>query len=185
MTREEYNQNPNLCLCCQQPIYCKSNEKLSAIRQKKFCNRSCAARYNNLQRVQKVYYCSKCGKIIGQGYEKFGSRKLCDECNPNNISWDNITYGEAKEKRSYQVNSRIRDLARTKYFKTYPNCSCINCGYSKHVEIHHIKNISSFSNDTPITTINDLNNLIPLCPNCHWEADNGLLDITLLIRQDK
>lgn len=185
MTKEEYNNNPNKCLFCQAPIFCKENEKLSAIKGKRFCNHSCAAKYNNSQRTQKIYYCSKCGKEIGQGYKEFGSRKFCNKCNPSNISWDNVTYGEAKEKRSYQVNSRIRDLARTKYFKVYPNCSCINCGYFKHVEIHHIKSISSFPDNTPIAVINDLNNLIPLCPNCHWEADNGLLNTTLLIRQDE
>ena len=120
---------------------------------------------------------------MGYGY-LFKRRKACDECNANIKDWTKITYGELKEKRNYQVNSRIRELARVYYYQDNPHPVCANCGYSKHVELHHIKGISTFSDDTPISVINNYNNLIPLCPNCHWEADNGLLDISSIEWQD-
>ena len=50
---------------------------------------------------------------------------------------------------------------------------CYNCGYDKHVETCHIKNISKFPLDTKISIVNHPDNLILLCPNCHWEFDNG------------
>ena len=50
-------------------------------------------------------------------------------------------------------------------------------GYDKHYEVCHIKAVSDFSEDTPITVINHIDNLVALCPNHHWEFDNGLLDI--------
>lgn len=176
MTREEYNANPNVCLNCGKPIYCEVGKVLSEIKKKKFCNHSCSASYNNSHREKKEYFCTKCGKSIGFGYD-IHRRTLCDECNPNNVDWDKITYGEVKAKRGYQVNSRIRELARTKYFNTYNNPSCKFCGYDKHVEIHHIKGISTFSDDTPISVINDLSNLIAVCPNHHWELENGYISI--------
>ena len=58
---------------------------------------------------------------------------------------------------------------------------CLSCGYSKHVEICHIKGISKHDDDTPISKINDLKNLITLCRNHHWELDNGLSSLFELI----
>ena len=176
MTREEYNANPNICLNCGKPIYCEVGKTLSDIRKKKFCNHSCSSTYNNRQREKKEYFCSKCGKSIGFGWD-IHRRTLCDECNPNNVDWNKITYGEMKAKRNYQVNSRIRELARTTYLKNNPNPKCEICGYDKHVEVHHIKGISTFSDDTPVAEINTISNLIGLCPNHHWEVENGLIDL--------
>lgn len=52
---------------------------------------------------------------------------------------------------------------------------CANCGYSKHVQLAHIKAISSFPDTATLGEINSPENIIQLCPNCHWEFDNGLL----------
>ena len=176
MTREEYNTNPKLCLNCGLPMYCDETKRPSEILQKKFCCRSCSTTYNNLHRDKKEYFCIKCGKSLGFGFQANRS-KLCDECNPNNVDWNKITYGEMKAKRNYQVNSRIRELARTTYLKNNPNPKCEICGYDKHIEVHHIKGISTFSDDTTIAEINAKINLIGLCPNHHWEVENGLINL--------
>lgn len=62
-------------------------------------------------------------------------------------------------------------------FSLKPTLKCSNCGYDKHVEVCHIKSISSFNNESKISEINDISNLILLCPNCHWELDNGILKL--------
>lgn len=54
---------------------------------------------------------------------------------------------------------------------------CKICDYSNHVEICHIKSVSSFSDSTLISEINSVDNLLILCPNHHWEFDNGLITI--------
>ena len=51
------------------------------------------------------------------------------------------------------------------------------CGYSKHYEVAHIKAVADFDDNDLISEINSENNLIALCPNHHWEYDNGLLKI--------
>lgn len=85
------------------------------------------------------------------------------------------TYGNLMEGTKYQKNSRVRQHARKNYFKSdSPNC-CIVCGYSKHIDVCHVKDISSFPKDALIKEINDLNNLIGLCKNHHWEFDKNLL----------
>ncbi|WP_443081868.1 HNH endonuclease [Terrisporobacter sp.] len=51
------------------------------------------------------------------------------------------------------------------------------CGYTNHIEIAHIKAVSDFDDNILISEINNPDNLIGLCPNHHWEYDNGLLKI--------
>lgn len=177
MTRQEYNLNPNICLNCGQPILCSDNEKLSNVRRKKFCNLSCSATYHRKNKQKKGYYCQKCGNLIGYGYEEFHRRKYCDACHPNNVDWSKKTYKEMKQVRNYQINSRIRELARNKFNKEHPNAKCMICGYDKHIEIHHIKSISTFPDDALISEINSDSNLVALCPNCHWEVENGVTNL--------
>lgn len=55
---------------------------------------------------------------------------------------------------------------------------CFVCGYDKHVELAHIQSISSFSTDTKLSEVNSSKNVVQLCPNCHWEFDNGLITLT-------
>lgn len=123
----------------------------------------------------KTYYCPKCGVELGTG-PKFSRKKCCNNCNPNTQDWSLQTLEETREKRNYQVNSRIRELARKVFEKSGIEKKCVHCGYDKHIEICHIKGISEFDKNTVISEINDINNLIALCPNCHWELDNNLLE---------
>jgi 5-methylcytosine-specific restriction endonuclease McrA len=82
---------------------------------------------------------------------------------------------QLREASKYQVNAQVRDLARDIFALANLPRVCRNCGYDKHVEICHIRSISSFPDDIPIPVVNDLSNLVALCPNCHWEFDHGLL----------
>jgi predicted restriction endonuclease len=54
---------------------------------------------------------------------------------------------------------------------------CIKCGYDKYVEVCHIKAIANHSLDDTVMQINALSNLALLCPNHHWEFDNGFLTL--------
>ena len=51
---------------------------------------------------------------------------------------------------------------------------CVVCGYSKSVQVCHIKDIASFDNETLIGIINTINNLTTLCPTHHHEFDKQL-----------
>lgn len=54
---------------------------------------------------------------------------------------------------------------------------CVKCGYNNYVEVCHIKAIADHTLDETISQINSLANLVLLCPNHHWEFDNGLLTL--------
>lgn len=128
-------------------------------------------------------YCKECSLLYSYDICECGNKKnkqasICKECQ---ISSQTIyhTIGDYIEKyrskygnkSSYEI-VRSRARQKTKHIK-----ECQFCGYSKHVEVCHIKPISSFDKDTPIDTINDMSNLLILCPNCHWELDNKYRDI--------
>ncbi|MBI5303413.1 MAG: HNH endonuclease [Chloroflexi bacterium] len=137
----------------------------------KFCSRSCAAQYNNKQfpkRDRKQFRCEKCGGVAEY------RRKFCEDCSPKNgVDWSKRTFGFVRS--SLDFHARIRQLARKAYYTSDRPSQCVVCGYSKHIEICHIKSIQEFSEHTPISVINSLDNLVALCPNCHWEFDHGLL----------
>lgn len=71
-------------------------------------------------------------------------------------------------------NAHIRGQARNN-FKDLINKPCHSCGYSKHVELCHIKPVSQFKPTDKVKDVNSYENLIQLCRNCHWEFDNGHL----------
>ena len=75
------------------------------------------------------------------------------------------------------ARSAIQKSARRVYFENIDKPKCAICGYNKHVEVAHKKSVSEFDDNTLIKDINSINNLVGLCPNHHWEFDNGLLTL--------
>ena len=54
---------------------------------------------------------------------------------------------------------------------------CQICGFNEYVEVCHIKSISSFDKNSPLSEVNSLENLIYLCPNHHVLLDLGKIDL--------
>jgi predicted restriction endonuclease len=71
----------------------------------------------------------------------------------------------------------VRSHARKVFAESGKPKKCAVCGYDKHVEICHVREIATFPPETPVREINDLTNLVALCPNHHWELDHGLLRV--------
>ena len=144
----------------------------------KFCSSSCSATFNNKRRKRPIKpkgFCKHCKEPV------FTRNRYCPECNltqnPNLVDWRNVTLSECFNKRTYQRSSRIRSLAKRWYEKIYPDRKCSVCGYINHVHVCHIKPITSFSLDTTLGVVNHPDNLIYLCPNHHWEFDNGMIKL--------
>jgi hypothetical protein len=132
----------------------------------------------------------KIGKLLG--YQNLISSNVKDsiqnrcsklgielKINSDNSILLNKTKGElfANRKNWQSARNSIQKNARRIYFENVNNPKCIVCGYNKHVEVAHIKPVSDFNNNTTIREINSLSNLIGLCPNHHWEYDNGVITI--------
>ena len=95
------------------------------------------------------------------------------------ISVSNKTKKEIfEERKNWQsARSAIRKVANKVFKESKIPKKCIICGYDKHIEIAHIKSVASFDEYATIGEINSVDNLIALCPNHHWEYDNGLLNL--------
>lgn len=118
--------------------------------------------------------CKKCGIWCGSG------KKYCKDCriavrlelkeNSLQMTKSNAVYNRGEISNRY---AKIRYHARNLYENILTKCE--NCGYDKHIEICHIKPIKNFSDSSTIKEINQRSNIIGLCPNCHWEFDNGFI----------
>jgi len=145
--------------------------------QKKFCSKSCAGSYNgrafpkrSKERL-KWPKCRKCNNTVVAKYYKY-----CRECIDNKKHY----HGTPADEQTIELASRrgganrydiIRAHAR-RIYKTELKGKCEKCNYKKHVELCHIKSISSFDKKTTIVEVNKRDNVLFLCPNCHWEFDN-------------
>jgi len=162
---KNYYDNPKICKNCEEVIKIKEGGKASDTRKKVFCNSSCSAAYNNKVRVLKQEQKLKETKPK-QKKEKF--EFILD-----------MTKKELFNKHGvyYKFRAVIRKHAHFVFNKNKTKKECLICGYSNHVEVCHIKSVSSFSDDEIIRDINSIDNLVGLCPNHHWEFDNGKINI--------
>lgn len=145
-----------------------------------FCSRKCAATFNNKKypkRKRKRRLCS-CGTHI----EPTTKSKYCITCRKEHdrtTLTKNMTLREAQIKGSKYLHPSYKNTYVTTYNRSWNSnlikIPCQYCGYSKHVELCHIKPICEFSLDTTLGEINKPENNLVLCKNHHWEFDHKLL----------
>jgi hypothetical protein len=151
---------------CQNPqCNCMFKPKTS---KQKYCSQGCSAKINNLKpkRKRKIRICKSCGE------NESGRNHYCLNCLAQfkerllNAPLSKYLQRKNDPNRFAEIRSHAKYV-----MKSEPKV-CKNCGYSKHVEVCHIKDISKFSPETLVKEINHKNNLTLLCPNCHWEFDH-------------
>jgi predicted restriction endonuclease len=144
----------------------------------KFCSKSCATAYHNRISPKKeavLKTCSFCGETFK------GQRTYHKECFEQKFynDYETLTLRDF-EQRPGSKNSHdtiIRANARSIALRLGKLKKCAICSYDLNVECCHIKAVSAFSEDTVIAVVNAPENLIGLCPNHHWELDNGYLQL--------
>jgi hypothetical protein len=95
---ENYYSNPNYCKFCGVMILVRAKQKASETKQRQFCSKSCAAKYNNrgVDRWQSKPsstrtrdtsgLCETCGTVVEYSQIKDGryyKKKYCDVCRPH------------------------------------------------------------------------------------------------------
>ncbi len=162
------------CCHCQKSIYRLNSEIARSLTGNFFCSRSCAAIVNNKSTIkrERTKKCKQCKSLILSGYT------YCDKCYVEKHYLSHKTLNEAIALRTDANRyTGIRGNGRNVFYASNKLHCCAYCGYDKHIEICHIKDICEFDPQTLISIINDIDNLIALCPNHHWEFDHGLLTI--------
>lgn len=149
--KEEYYQNPKLCLHCNSAIPYEKK------RENKFCNKKCADRFNAIKRIKKKT-CLVCNNELNKGSAKYCSLK-CHQTYHFNQRLSDWINGDS--------TTKSRDFFRRYLTETYGyKCSCCHIaewnGKSIVLEIDHIDGNSE--NNRP-------ENLRFICPNCHSQTD--------------
>ncbi len=141
----------------------------------KFCSRSCSATFNNRKHPKREPEgtCASCGTSVPTRYT------YCNPCWQDRlIDWDSLTIGEARKSGANHGRARYaRRVLRKDYIASGRPMECLECGYSLHVDICHIKDCKDFPDKTPMSIVNSLDNVVALCKNHHWEFDNGHLSL--------
>lgn len=153
------------CLYCNSEIPFKENQKPSSYKARKFCNSSCAAKYNNHLRT-KVKLCVYCGKQLKNSQKKYCSPD-CEQSYKYDEYISNWKNGLISGTRGNlgMLSNYVRKYIFIKY-----NNKCCKCNWNKinpytkrsPLEIHHIDG-DAFNNKEE--------NLELLCPNCHSLTD--------------
>lgn len=132
--------------------------------------------------------CKRCGKIY-KNYKNAVSL-FCQECkayrDENQSFYKAYTIEKYLLKKGIsavnksEANAAIRSLGKI-WLKNSANDCCENCFYDLHVEICHIKPVSSFKLEDMLGDVHHKRNILTLCRNCHWEFDRGQLTLETLI----
>jgi hypothetical protein len=150
-----------------------------------FCTRNCAASFNNRgKRRHPPRTCKKCNLTYVTS-KTHRSLSICIDCTSQINTTEQIKKMSKKDYREREsvknrhpswLNSHIRNFNRS-WNSELRKLPCQKCGYNTHVELAHIKGIKDFNDDSTIEEINSPDNILVLCPNHHWEFDNGILKI--------
>jgi hypothetical protein len=191
--RVHTNDTPNI-ICCRpdkhfsrwynirmivQCLYCKKefDKSPSAVRTSPnhYCSIKCAAQVNCKLTTKRTVEgaCAFCGKAISSSL-KFCSRSCRQEA--TSVQY-NTTLGEYRgrlTRRNFHIN--LREQSRREYRLSGRPFKCF-CGYDKHVNICHIRAVKDFPDSALLKTVSHADNLVALCPNHHWEFDNGFLTL--------
>lgn len=141
----------------------------------RFCSKGCSkeAQFQRIGKWRKDHRkpCPGCGTLI------YPESKGCLKCRKGGWSRGDITVAEAIYHRQHRasafalIRSRARSVIRGMGWNR-----CWVCGYSKHVDAAHRRDIASFPLDTKLSVVNDPANLAALCRNHHWEFDHDMLE---------
>lgn len=169
---EEYLKNPNKCAYCGQDILPEEGQRLCHVKVKKFCNRSCAAKYNNEPKKLKTKSkkaCINCGNPINKGASKFCSHNCQQDYNHNIYIQE---WKQGMHCDTIEVSNHVRNYL----FEVNDN-KCSKCGWGEANPYTHKVPLQIHHKDGNYRN-NSEENLELLCPNCHALTENfGALNI--------
>jgi hypothetical protein len=177
----KYLENPNYCKQCGKIIGIPDNGIVQDIKVKKFCNRSCAASFNNTGNRKH----GEAPKLCQCGNNKVKGSNKCKKCRTE------IQTNESEQKTLFEISNKkakysaskyngVRDKARAKLIKLGVKKRCKFCSTDEFIdvlEVAHIKGVREFSEDTKLKEVNNISNLMYVCPSHHRMFDKGLIKL--------
>lgn len=146
-----------------------------------FCSRSCGVSYNSkgvCRNPKRERACSICAAQYF--YTRENHSKYCVNCKPqyghrinhNNTLKETVSKRSLKDRHPSWKSAYVRTACYS-LNRAIKDSPCQFCGYATHTELCHIKPVSSFDETATLNEVNHPDNILVLCPNHHWEFDNG------------
>lgn len=153
LKNKKENQPNTTCAKCLTPIYRQEARRRKTKSGLHFCSQECK------------YASQRIGGIPGVMPSHYGTS-----------IYRTITKGDLIMDKGFQrANANIRNNSLRQYNQSSLPKYCVYCGYDTHYEVCHIRPVSDFPPEALVSDINAMTNLVALCPNHHWELDNGKL----------
>jgi len=142
-----------------------------------FCGKSCATSWNNRHRPSRRVDQRPCDTCPQCGGKRSDSRRnsICRSCGKANrlAELQALTLGALREQYGTAAyHSKLRSWARVAY--QGPKL-CRECGYTRRVDVCHLRPVASFPPTATVAEVNAPRNLAAFCPTHHWELDAGFL----------
>ncbi len=153
--RVKYTASPKKC------IFCRAEISYEARHKKKFCNQSCAAKFNNVgRRVEKI--CVSCGSL-----HRKKTNWCSRECSRKKYIADWLA---GTETGGYGKHDDCVSNAVRKYLFSIRGEKCEECGWARrHPLTHKIPLTLHHKDGNPCN--HSIDNLQILCPCCHSLTD--------------
>jgi len=174
-----YYSNPKTCEYCHEIIELRPNERPSVVRKRRFCNLSCANRFNNPPQSTSKKICIVCKveKPIEQFYinrsRPNGRQNKCKICQHLwQKDWLRRNPDKRLAKRSYNQRRREEIYDYVNNLKTKPCTDCGNEYNPWQMQFDHIDtkigNISDMVVNNTLRAIKEeLEKCELVCANCH------------------
>lgn len=144
----------------------------------KYCSKRCSAIQTNkegprrcITRTCSVHYCNE----LVMNHRRVHCEHHWIEYQDSKGKKLDQTLGSLRERTKHlhksSSHAAVRNYARVIH-KDLLDKPCAHCGYEDHVELAHIKAVSTFPDTATIREVNSPENIIQLCPNCHWRMDH-------------
>lgn len=189
-------KSPRICQFCEKE-FLADNKDINRGKAR-FCSKKCSEEHTRKHQVNNVQ-CSFCHtSFYLSESKKKGSKSGTYYCNiqcKNNAQrlsgikaihlphyntsvYEKLTKGHLIDSLGlHGARKRIHSNSLRSYDRSDMPKYCVYCGYDAHYEVCHIRSISDFPPEALVSDINALTNLVALCPNHHWEFDNGKLQL--------
>jgi hypothetical protein len=148
-----YNKNPEVCRNCNVNLSYEENQ-----RGKVFCTQTCAALFNNKQRVSKQKLCSQCGVNRVKGSRLKFCSTSCAAKNRHMLAIETWKSG--------RTNITHRTIKEYLFIRDGKKCSsCEISEWQGKPIVFDLEHKDGHSEN------NSEENLCLLCPNCHSQTD--------------
>ena len=179
--RDTYDASPKICSTCHSPIPLKENQRPSQLRNRRYCSRSCAAKWNNHlhPKRRKTRRCRICRIPV------LRTRWYCSNDCKTIARSNRPEQPKSISSGAYVVTWRQRTKQRA---ITYMGGKCVVCGYDRCPRALTFHHLEPSNKDFVISSVTrawdkikiELDKCVLLCANCHAEVHDGLITLRKL-----